>query len=123
MGHFIRYFESYLKMKGINILFAGMVLAVMGTGVISMTRNERNVLRSQGKNWGDGSHEFDQDMFDVDEAECGKYKENMRCFCIAYFSLGAMLPPYRPKFLCESCRKCSKPIVKHFCNLWRHLHS
>ena len=92
-----------------------------------MNRNERNILRSQGKNWGDGSHEFDQDMFDVDEAtctgdnwgeeidswdivshdldqaECGKYKENMRCYCVAYFSLGAMLPPYRPKFLCESC--------------------
>ena len=94
-----------------------------------MTRNERMVLRANGGNWGDGSHEFDQDMFDIDEelctgedwgekidswdivshdideAECGKYKENMKCLCVAYFSLGAMLPPYRPKFLCESCNE------------------
>merc|ERR1712064_73447 len=91
------------KMKGINILFAGMVLAVMGTGVMSMTRNERNVLRSQGKNWGEKIDGWDIVSHDIDEAECGKYKENMRCFCIAYFSLGAMLPPYRPKFMCESC--------------------
>lgn len=42
---------------------------------------------------------------DLDDAECGKHKENMKCLCVAYFSLGAMLPPYRPKFLCESCNE------------------
>ena len=98
----------------------------------AVSRNERNILRSRGQNYGDGSHEFDQDMFDVseetctgdgwgevidswdiithdlDDAECGKHKESMKCLCVAYFSLGAMLPPYRPKFLCESCNEWNK---------------
>ena len=103
--------------------------AILISGSHAVNRNELNILQSQGQNFRDGSHEFDQDMFDVseetctgdgwgevidswdvlthdlDDAKCGKYKENMKCLCVAYFSLGAMLPPYRPKFLCESCNE------------------
>ena len=102
---------------------------IIFSGTDAVNRHERNILRSQGQNFGDGSHEFDRDMFDVseetctsdgwgeeidswdiithdlDDAECGKHKEGMKCLCVAYFSLGAMLPPYRPKFLCESCNQ------------------
>ena len=56
-----------------------------------------------GDNWGEEIDGWDIVSHDLDEAECGKYKENMRCYCVAFFSLGAMLPPYRPQFLCESC--------------------
>ena len=103
--------------------------AILISGSHAVNRNELNILQSQGQNFRDGSHEFDKDMFDVseeictrdgwgeeidswdvlnhnlDDAECGKHKENMRCLFVAYFSLGAMLSPYRPKFLCESCNE------------------
>ena len=56
-----------------------------------------------GDDWGEKIDSWDIVSHDLDEAECGKYKETMKCYCVAYFSLGAMLPPYRPKFMCESC--------------------
>ena len=90
-----------------------------------MNRNDRNVLRARGENWGDGSHQFDQDLFDVDEdtctgsdwgesidawdivahdlsgAECGKHYENFRCLCKALFSHGAIMGA--PHYTCEPC--------------------
>ena len=83
------------------------------------------MIRSNGGNSGGGSHEYDDDMFDIDEAtctgpewgehidswdivahdlsdaECGKYYDGFRCFCRALFSLGAIMGS--PHFTCEPC--------------------
>ena len=42
----------------------------MISGSHAVNRNELNILQSQGQNFRDGSHEFDQDMFDVSEEIC-----------------------------------------------------
>ena len=44
--------------------------AITILGSYAVNRNERNILRSQGQNFRDGSHEFDQHMFDVSEETC-----------------------------------------------------
>ena len=96
-------------------------------GSVAINRNERNFLRSQGDfvERGDGSHQFDVDMFDVskekctgedwgehidswdivghelDEAECGAHYDAFRCLCRAYFSLEAIMGA--PHYICEPC--------------------
>ena len=91
----------------------------------AVSRNERNIIRSEGGNVGEGSHQFDIDLFDVDQAtctgpdwgekidswdivahniddaECGKYYNGMGCLCRAFFSLGAIMG--QPHFICQPC--------------------
>ena len=110
-----------------NFLVKRIILhAISILGSLAVNRNERNILRSQERNFGDGCNELDQDIFDApeetcteegwgeeidswdivihnwDDAKCGKHKENMKCLRVEYFPLGAILPTCRLKFFCES---------------------
>jgi len=115
---------TIFKMKRFSVVLC-LVVAMAALGTDAINRNERNVIRSQGGSWGDFTHEFDQDYFDVSEAECtgkdwgekidswdivshslseaecGKAHEGWKCLCRAYFSLGAIMGA--PHYTCERC--------------------
>ena len=94
----------------------------------ALNRNQRNILWSRGaivERQGEGSHQFDIDMFDVpeanctgkdwgeeidswdivahdlDDADCGAHYDGFRCLCRAYFSLGAIMGT--PHYTCQPC--------------------
>ena len=67
-----------------------------------------------GDGWEEEINSWDVIINGLDDIQCGKCKENMKCVCVAYFSPGTILPPYRPKFHCESCNEWYENNGKHW---------
>ena len=85
-----------------NVFTLNFSYKVFGQGLYPKTFDVSNQTCS-GDGWEEEIDSWDVITNDLDDRECGKYKENMKCICVAYFSPGTMLPPYTPTFHCESC--------------------
>ena len=54
-----------------------------------------------GRDWGENIDGWDIVAHNLDDAECSKTYDGMRCLCRAFFSLGAIMGI--PHYICEPC--------------------